>query len=149
MEDDELLDFILTDMQKRKRYGKLLLAGFDGQEVLAAHSFGNRWHTYALTPEQAMEAETGNNEYDSIVEYAVEVGTTPVIAVFNGDRLKLVENDDKLYERFRREKSHELPKGLELPLHRLYGVAEPSLDVAALALYRFALGYDRARPLET
>jgi len=142
LEDPELIDFILTDVQKRRRYGKLLLAGFDGQKVVAARSFGERWHTYALTAEEAMEAETGINEYDSVIEFAVEEGTMPVIAVFNGDKLKPVANDDELYARYCREKRHELPADLELPLHRLYGVAGPSLDVAALAVYRFGLGHN-------
>lgn len=136
LDDPELIDFILTDVQKRRRCGKLLLAGFDGQEVVPARSFGNRWRTYALTPEEAMLAEINCGE-DSIIEFAVEVGEKPTIGVFNGDVLKPVADDPELLGRYFSEKGHDFLLG------RLYGVRGPSLDVAALAVYHFALGFKR------
>ncbi len=137
LEDPELIDFILTDVKKRRRrYGKLLLAGFDGQEVVPARSFGSRWRTYALTPEEAMQAEINCGE-DSIIEFAVEVGEKPTIGVFNGDILKAVADDTELCARYLRESGDDLLMG------RLYGVPGPSLDVAALAVYHFALGFKR------
>lgn len=142
IEDADLLDFIVSDVERHKRYGRLLLTGFEGEGVIAARSFGQRWYTYCLTVDEARETETETSGDDRVIEWAAGVGKVPAVGVFDGAILERVADSPELRERYLRGSDVE-------PHYRLYGVPAArgkNLDVATIAVYRFALGINRAWP---
>jgi len=138
LDDSELLDLIVTDIHRLRRCGGLLLAGFEGVEVVRARSYGARWYTHAISPEQARANIDYGDEGINVFEYANEGRNLPAVGVFRREKMKEVFKDCKLTQRYLDQFKQ------EPPLPNFYGVSGASLDEAALAVYYFQTPLSRS-----
>ncbi|HSX23743.1 MAG TPA: hypothetical protein VLE74_01455 [Candidatus Saccharimonadales bacterium] len=130
LDDEAVFEQVLRSVGRRGVDKELLFTGFEGADVAKQRSFGERWHTFALTSEEVGERfEYGG---DTILDFVHLRGRRlPALAVFDGAILEPVTMSNALGQRYREE------TGNVPDIGEIYGVDGPSLDMGALAVFYF------------
>lgn len=138
VEQSELFSNVIGSAHRiHKLGGQLLYAGFEGITVARNRSFGNRWHTFAMEEEEAVESIADSLSLEpTIVDYAfwTHRGTgkiLPAIGIFKAEDLYLLYQHKELWARYVREEG-DIPG----PIGE-YGVNGDSLDSATVAVIYF------------
>lgn len=138
IEQSELFSNVIHSAHRiHKLGGQLLYAGFEGITVARNRSFGNRWYTFAVDEEEAMEAIADSSLTEpTIIDYAfwAHSGTSnilPAIGIFRAEDMYLLYQHKELWDRYLREEGD-----IAAPIQE-YGVKGDSLDSAAVAVIYF------------
>jgi len=128
--DEELFGLIVNSTARIVGEKSLLFAGFEGLLVARNRSFGNRWHTFAMTQDEAEES-LFQSPTPNIIGYAEGRNhKLPAVGVFDATKLLRIMSDNKLYQRYVNEIGG-------VPGIDEYGVHGTTLDIGAIAVYYF------------